>query len=229
MNCAILSPWRLMGSDVTEEQAIWRDDAIMRSQSTPLVERRVRIALGTGDRHGLNTWLARLPMEAKEKDEWRYWQADLLLERGRDEEAQAILRSLMQQRGFYPMVAAQRLGEEYTFRIDKASGTIDPALASGPEMARVRELMYWNMDNTARTEWANLVTSRTKSQQAQLARYAFDQHWWDLSVQATIAGKLWDQLEERFPLAYNDLFARYVSGKDIPQSYAMAIARQESA
>ncbi len=48
------------------------------------------------------------------------------------------------------MVAAQRLGEEYTFRIDKASGTIDPALASGPEMARVRELMYWNMDNTAR-------------------------------------------------------------------------------
>ncbi|MDR8320018.1 murein transglycosylase, partial [Acinetobacter baumannii] len=56
-----------------------------------------------------------------------------------------------------------------------------------------------------------------------------DQHWWDLSVQATIAGKLWDQLEERFPLAYNDLFARYVSGKDIPQSYAMAIARQESA
>jgi hypothetical protein len=62
---------------------------------------------------------------------------------------------------------------------------------------------------------------------AQLARYAFDNHWWDLSVQATIAGKLWDHLEERFPLAYKDLFDRYTSGKDIPQSYAMAIARQE--
>jgi soluble lytic murein transglycosylase len=48
-------------------------------------------------------------------------------------------------------------------------------------------------------------------------------------VQATIAGKLWDHLEERFPLAYKDLFERYTSGKDIPQSYAMAIARQESA
>ena len=221
--------WRLMGSDVTEEQAIWRDDAIMRSQSTSLVERRVRMALGLGDRRGLNTWLARLPMEAKEKDEWRYWQADLLLERGRDDEAKDILRSLMQQRGFYPMVAAQRLGEEYRFRIDKAPANLDPALTSGPEMARVRELMYWNMDNTARSEWANLVTSKTKDQQAQLARYAFNQNWWDLSVQATIAGKLWDQLEERFPLAYNDLFTRYISGKDIPQSYAMAIARQESA
>jgi soluble lytic murein transglycosylase len=26
----------------------------------------------------------------------------------------------MQQRGFYPMIAAQRLGEDFTFRIDKA-------------------------------------------------------------------------------------------------------------
>ncbi|MCK7452877.1 murein transglycosylase [Enterobacter chengduensis] len=221
--------WRLMGTDVTDEQARWRDDAIMRSNSTSLVERRVRMALGTGDRRGLNTWLARLPMEAKEKDEWRYWQADLLMERGRDDEAKEILHSLMQQRGFYPMAAAQRLGEEYTFRIDKALANANPALTQGPEMARVRELMYWNMDNTARSEWANLVTSRTTDEKAQLARYAFDNHWWDLSVQATIAGKLWDHLEERFPLAYKDLFERYTSGKDIPQSYAMAIARQESA
>ncbi|MHA1054000.1 murein transglycosylase [Enterobacter mori] len=221
--------WRLMGTDVTDEQARWRDDAIMRSNSTSLVERRVRMALGTGDRRGLNTWLARLPMDAKEKDEWRYWQADLLLERGRDDEAKAILHALMQQRGFYPMAAAQRLGEEYTLKIDKAPANANPALTQGPEMARVRELMYWNMDNTARSEWANLVTSRTTDEKAQLARYAFDNRWWDLSVQATIAGKLWDHLEERFPLAYKDLFDRYTSGKDIPKSYAMAIARQESA
>ncbi|WP_316383244.1 murein transglycosylase [Enterobacter mori] len=221
--------WRLMGTDVTDEQARWRDDAIMRSNSTSLVERRVRMALGTGDRRGLNTWLARLPMDAKEKDEWRYWQADLLLERGRDDEAKAILHALMQQRGFYPMAAAQRLGEEYTLKIDKAPANANPALTQGPEMARVRELMYWNMDNTARSEWANLVTSRTTDEKAQLARYAFDNRWWDLSVQATIAGKLWDHLEERFPLAYKDLFDRYTSGKDLPKSYAMAIARQESA
>lgn len=220
--------WRLMGNDITSEQARWRDDVIMRSQSTSLIERRIRIALGAGDRNGLNTWLARLPMEAKEKDEWRYWQADLLLERGRDDEAKTILHSLMQQRGFYPMAAAQRLNEDYPLRVDKAPA-VNAALFQGPEMARVRELMYWNMDNTARSEWANLITSRPKQEQAALARYAFDQRWWDLSVQATIAGKLWDQLEERFPLAYKDLFARYVSDKAVTASYAMAIARQESA
>jgi soluble lytic murein transglycosylase len=221
--------WRLMGTDVTDEQMRWRDDAIMRSQSTSLIERRVRMALGNGDRAGLNTWLARLPMEAKEKDEWRYWQADLLMEQGRADEARQIWRTLMQQRGFYPMVAAQRLDEPYTLRIEKAPGAIPSTLTSGAEMARVRELMYWNQDNTARSEWANLVSSRSQTEQAQLARYAFDQNWWDLSVQATIAGKLWDNLQERFPLAYKDLFVRYTADKDIPQSYAMAIARQESA
>ncbi|SFT97826.1 peptidoglycan lytic transglycosylase [Kosakonia arachidis] len=221
--------WRLMGNDVTSEQARWRDDAVMRSQSTSLLERRVRMAIGAGDRRGLNTWLSRLPMEAKEKDEWRYWQADLLLERDRDEEAKSILHALMQQRGFYPMAAAQRLGEDYQLQIDKVQGNPDPALVQGAEMARVRELMYWGLDNTARSEWANLVTSRPPQQQAQLARYAFNQHWWDLSVQATIAGKLWDHLEERFPLAYSDLYARYTNGKAISQSYAMAISRQESA
>ncbi|KFC07777.1 soluble lytic murein transglycosylase [Trabulsiella guamensis ATCC 49490] len=221
--------WRLMGNDVTSEQARWRDDAIMRTQSTSLLERRVRMAIGTGDRRGLNTWLSRLPMDAKEKDEWRYWQADLLMERGRDAEAKEILRSLMQQRGFYPMVAAQRLGEDYPLRVEKAEGTIAPLLVNGQEMARVRELMYWGLDNTARSEWANLVSSRTRNEQAQLARYAFDRDWWDLSVQATIAGKLWDNLQERFPLAYRDLYVRYTSDKDISQSYAMAISRQESA
>ncbi len=221
--------WRLMGNDVTSEQASWRDDVIMRSDSTSLIERRVRMALGIGDRVGLNTWLARLPMDAKQKDEWRYWQADLLLEKGREDDAKDILRQLMQQRGFYPMAAAQRLGEDYPIRVDKAPALSDNSLTQGPAMARVRELMYWNMDNTARSEWTSLVSSRSTQEQAALARYAFDQQWWDLSVQATIAGKLWDQLEERFPLAYKSTFDRYVSGKDISQSYAMAIARQESA
>lgn len=221
--------WQLMGAEVTDEQARWRDDAIMRSGSTALVERRVRMALGAGDRRGLNTWLARLPMEAKEKDEWRYWQADLLIDSGREDEGKAILHQLMQARGFYPMVAAQRLGEAYPIRVDNAEGSAPPDLVNSPQMARVQELMYWNQDNTARGEWTSLVSGRSRAEQGQLAKYAYDRDWWDLSVQATIAGKLWDNLQERFPLAYKNLFARYTGEADISQSYAMAIARQESA
>ena len=51
--------WRLMGSDATFEQAQWRDQVILRSRSPSLLERRVRMALGNGDRQGVATgWRA---------------------------------------------------------------------------------------------------------------------------------------------------------------------------
>ncbi|MEQ4585275.1 MAG: murein transglycosylase, partial [Pantoea agglomerans] len=220
--------WRMMGSDLTSEQARWRDAVVMNSESTALVERRVRLALSQHDRRGLNTWIARLPLEAKEKDEWQYWQADLLFEKDRKEEAEEILRKLMQARGFYPMVAAQRLGVDYPLQVDEAPKP-DSATVQGPELARVRELMYWGLDNLARSEWSNLIGSRTHTQQQMLARYANEQDWWDLSVQATITAKMWDSLKERFPLAWQSVYERNTAVKQIPPSYAMAISRQESA
>lgn len=220
--------WRLMGNDATSEQAQWRDQVILRSQSPALLERRVRMALGAGDRQGLKTWLARLPEESRNKDEWRYWRASQMIDEGQRSEGEAMLRSLMNERGFYPMVAAQKLNIRYPVRVAVAAKP-QAELVNGPEIARVRELMYWNMDNQARSEWSSLVANRSRPEQEALARYAFEQKWADLSVQATIVGKLWDHLEERFPMAWSQEFRRATEDKGITPSYAMAIARQESA
>lgn len=220
--------WRLMGKEISGEQAEWRDAVIQRSQSTALLERRVRMALGEGDQRGLAVWLARLPAETLQKDEWRYWRARLAIENGQRAEGEAQLRELMKARGFYPMIAAQQLKTQYPLTI-KVAAKPDRAVEQLAEVARIRELMYWHMDNLARSEWSGLVASRERLQQQALARFSFEQGWYDLSVQATIIAKMWDNLEERFPLAWNEEFRRATQGKDISQSYAMAIARQESA
>ncbi|AUG99363.1 murein transglycosylase [Prodigiosinella confusarubida] len=220
--------WNLMGSDVTPEQASWRDAVIQRSTSISLLERRVRLALGEGDKKGLALWLSYLPNSVLQKDEWRYWQAVLLLDQGHRSEGEAQLRELMKKRGFYPMVAAQKLNVNYPLTVMVAAKP-DPSISQQPEIARIRELMFWQMDNLARAEWTSLVASSDRLQQEELARFAFEQHWPDLSVQATIVAKLWNYLEERFPLAWNDEFRQATQGKGITQSYAMAIARQESA
>ncbi len=220
--------WRLMGTDATAEQAAWRDNVILRGHSTSLLERRIRMSLGQGDKQGVIAWLDRLPEDASQKEEWRYWRAALLIDRGRKSEGEAILRNLMQDRGFYPMVAAQKLNVNYVINVARAVEPT-PDLIKRPEIARVRELMYWNMDNLARSEWSALIASLGRPQQEGLARYAFEQQWPDMSVQATISGKLWDHLEERFPLAWHNEFRRATEDKGISQSYAMAIARQESA
>lgn len=220
--------WRLMGSDATPEQAAWRDSVILRSHSTSLVERRIRMSLASGDRKGLGQWMARLPADAMQEDEWRYWQASLLIDQGQRAEGENILRSLMQGRGFYPMAAAQKLNVAYPLTISVVAKP-DSSLDQLPEIARIRELMYWQMNNLARSEWSYLILSRSKPQQEMLARYAYENNWPELSVQATITGKLWDALQERFPLAWSNEFRQATENKGITQSYAMAIARQESA
>lgn len=219
--------WRLMGNGTSASLANWRDGVIARSHDVSLIERRVRLALGRGNDKDLAKWLILLPEKAQEKEEWRYWQADLLLKQGKRKEGERILHQLMEKRGFYPMVAAQRLNKRYPIKVNKAARP-DPSLDSHPVVKRVKELIYWNLENQARSEWINLVASSPKTEQESLARYAFEKRWADLSVQATITAKLWDHLEERFPPAYGKYFTQALKGKGISRTYAMAIARQES-
>ncbi|BET95688.1 murein transglycosylase [Xenorhabdus taiwanensis] len=219
--------WQLMG-DITPEQAKWRDDTIRDSHSIKLIERRARLALRDGDHSGLERWISLLPQKTLQQDEWQYWSAIILLNQRKNAESKAILRKLTEHRGFYPMVAAQKLHISYPLTINKSERP-DRSIANMPAIKRIRELLYWNMDNQARSEWLLLVSSQDRVKQEQLARYAFEQHWPAFSVQAAIVGKMWDHLEERFPMAWQKEFANFTSDKNISQSYAMAIARQESA
>lgn len=218
----------LMDNSVTSNQALWRDAALEKGGSSDLIERRIRLALGNGDKQGMARWIAKLPQSVATKDEWRYWYADGLLENGQCSKGKVILQELTKARGFYPMVAAQRLGIPYPVLMDKATKPTQ-ALIQRPEVDRVRELMFWGQDNLARNEWRNLILSLNKPEQEGLARYAYEQDWADLSVQATIVAKLWDHIEERFPLAYPNLFKASTNDKNISISFAIAIARQESA
>ncbi|PHM47591.1 putative transglycosylase signal peptide protein [Xenorhabdus miraniensis] len=219
--------WQLMG-DVTPEQAKWRDEVIQNSQSAKLLERRARLALRDDNYAELEKWLLLLPKTSLQQDEWQYWSAMTLLSQGMNKEGNTILRKLTEHRGFYPMVAAQKLHISYPLMINKSERP-DASIANMPAIKRIHELLYWNMDDLARSEWVRLVSSQNRLKQEQLARYAFERHWPGLSVQATITGKMWDHLEERFPLAWQNEFANFTSDKNISQSYAMAIARQESA
>lgn len=219
--------WSLIGNNVSYDDSRWRDDVIKRSKDGELVERRVRMALATGNSSEIRTWLDILPPDVRDKDEWRYWRASLLIDEGKKDEGEAILRQMVKLRGFYPMAAAQKLGIDYDIQPDVAEAP--SGFDNAPTIARIRELMYWGQDNMARREWIDLVKSRSRPQQATLARYAFEQNWAVLSIQATITGKLWNHLKERFPMAWATEFKSATSGKDIQPSYAMAIARQESA
>jgi soluble lytic murein transglycosylase len=62
-----------------------------------------------------------------------------------------------------------------------------------------------------------------------LARLAQAEGWHRLAIDAANAGRAWDALDLRFPLAYVDAFERRAARRELSASELMAIARRESA
>lgn len=140
---------------MTLQQAKWRDTVIQHSSSISLRERRVRLALASNDMvslaQWLKQWLKRLPKESRNKEEWQYWQDITLIAQGKPKQGKKILFNLVKRRGFYPMVAAQKLNIPYPINIAvaaKPENDIDLL----PEVQRIGELLFWKKENLARTE-----------------------------------------------------------------------------
>ena len=74
------------------------------------IERRLRTAIW--QQTDLLAWLNALSDEAKQKQEWRYWMAKIAAQAS-DKDAKQRLEALSRERGFYPMLAAVKLGHSY--------------------------------------------------------------------------------------------------------------------
>ncbi len=220
--------WQWMDDHASLSQQQWRDSVILASHSTALLERRIRMAISQGDLKQVTRWIRQLPPSDQDKEEWQYWLAMSWYNTADKTQAETTLAQLVKRRGFYPMVAAQKLGVPYTLRIEPVP-PVNTELLKSLVLARIKELMYWHQDDLARNEWLAWFNHLTQSQQQGMTGYAIQQQWWDLAIQGTIKAKMWDHLQQRFPPAWQDLFQHYAEGKQVPISYAMATARQESA
>lgn len=225
----------------TESAALqqWRDKQLLIIADDNLLERRIRMAIR--EKNDISSWLNALSQEAKNKDEWRYWQAKAWQKQGKKAQAEQLLTAMLTApRGFYPMLAAAELGKPYRPEMRELKNiilkrrktqkqTIDTAQQYAPVLQRIAELRYFNDQSNINTEWKTLLDSVSFEQKLQLAQYAETQHWYDLQVEATIQAKAWQYIRLRLPNAYQDWFDLNLKDKKIERTFAMAIARQESA
>ncbi|WP_439241856.1 transglycosylase SLT domain-containing protein [Lonepinella sp. BR2474] len=231
----------------------WRDTQLTQWKDDKLTERRIRLAIR--EKADLAPWLNLLSVSSQQKEEWQYW----IAQQADPEKKQHILTALSTQRSFYAMLAAQELGIPYqpemlhfTLNVEeptpvttkktngKAKQGKDAATQQVAEnqtvekrfakvLARITELRYFHDDRNMNSEWANLLKPLSQNDQLALADYAAKQGWYDLSVEATIQAKAWGYLSLRLPNAYRQWFDLHLNGKQIKRTFAMAIARQESA
>ncbi|PJG85016.1 transglycosylase SLT domain-containing protein [Conservatibacter flavescens] len=223
--------WQIFDTNIAELQQ-WRDAQIPILKEDRQTERRLRTAIR--QKSDLSLWLDLLSDEGKQKDEWQYWRAKNLQFHQQREEGKKILAQLSQQRGFYPMLAAADLGMTYQPKmldITNPSG-IDITQTAQAGLARISELRYLGSASHSvniNREWNTLLQHASFEQKLQLSQYAKEQEWFDLGVEATIQAKAWGYIGLRLPNAYIDWFDLHLKNKKINRTFAMAIARQESA
>lgn len=202
---------------------LWRDEQLKELKNDNLTERRLRLAIN--QKEALGNWLELLSDEAKNKVEWRYWQA-----KQEPKHQHRLLSELAKERGFYPMLAAQMLGQPYQVAMLQAKPLTDEQRSAWKiQLERITELRALNRLNQAKVLWIEWLQAVNFEEKLALSEWAMQQEWYDLAVEGTIQAKAWDYIPLRLPNAYSNWFDMNLVDKPIQKSFAMAIARQESA
>lgn len=201
----------------------WRDEQIQQLETDNLTERRLRMAIW--QKTELSPWLNSLTTEGKAKQEWRYWEAKQDISKNIEK-----LTALSKERGFYPMLAAAQLKQAYKVDFPVApSFTLAEQLPFEQVFAMIRELRELGRNGLAKQRWRILLDHADFTTQLKFSEYAENQQWFELAVDASIVAKAWDYLSLRLPNAYPEYFNAALQDLNISKTFAMAIARQESA
>ena len=128
------------------------------------------------------------------------------------------------------MLAAAQLKQAYKVDFPVAlSFTVAEQLPFEQVFAIIRELRELGRNGLAKQRWRILLDNADLTTQLKLAEYAENQQWFELAVDASIVAKAWDYLSLRLPNAYPEYFNAALQNLNISKTFAMAIARQESA
>lgn len=206
----------------------WRDQMLTNLNNDKLTERRIRLAISR--KQDFMPWIKNLSPASQNKQEWQYWQAFALEQQGDTANANQIWQNLSTQDGFYAMLSAQKLDKKFTPTNLTYSGA--PAEINSKDehlLDLITELYAVDEHSFANTLWVNLLENKSHDQKLAYAKYANEQQWYDLQVSATILASAKRYLSLRFPNAYSGIFEYNLKDKDITKTFAMAIARQESA
>ncbi len=204
--------------------------------SEDLTEGLIRDALRRQDWNKAYAWLEKLPAEAQQTERWRYWRARLMEElQLQPEQGQPSARDLYAAvaatRSFYGFLSADILGYEYRL-IDKPAEVTPEVMAEVerlPGIARARELLLLGDLTNANREWYHSTRDMGTEEVIAAGKLAERWGWHRNGIQAMISAKSWDDLQLRFPLAYQEQVTNAAKSTSITPHLLFAIARQESA
>jgi len=206
----------------------WLDKELGPLGNVSLIEQRIRYAIKRNDWKNIDFWLTQLPTEAQNSSEWKYWQAKVLENAGKNDAAKKLYQEVAKNRNFHGFIASQKLGIEVSLNEEIIKDEQSTISALDDELAVIRELLFHESYKDAKYQWYRLLNSQSVEKQLQLGLYAYNHDWPYLAVLASISSKSWNALAIRFPNAKKELFVGAAEKYDLEETYVYAITRRES-
>lgn len=205
------------------------------SSSEKLQETLLRQAMENGHWQRVQAGIRELPDALRSTDRWRYWDLRAAEQLGQNHppftSQSPEWQQLALRRSFYGFLAADRLGLSYAMEdepsmVERADQQL---VASHPALARARELFALDQVHEARQEWIYASRGLTPAQLQAAGNLAAQWGWHRSGIQAMIDAQAWNDLQVRFPRAYEEIVEQQAHSQDVDPNLLFAIARQESA
>jgi soluble lytic murein transglycosylase len=203
-----------------------------------VVQWRARLALIQGDWGALRAVVTSLAPTEAQQDQWLYWKARALAEIGAAQGESVydgvvfdLYDSLVGRRSYYGFLAADRLSRNYEFQHASVQFTETELEQIGqlPGLQRAYELLLLDRTLDARKEWL-LATAHFNDRQLQVAGVLAHQWGWhDRAILTLAQSSKNDDMDVRFPMAYQDQVAAVSNRYQLDPAWIYGIIRQESA
>tara|TARA_A100001015_G_C15013390_1_gene724305 strand:+ start:33 stop:1217 length:1185 start_codon:yes stop_codon:yes gene_type:complete len=198
-----------------------------------LIEWRIRYALGEQNWPDVEKWISHLPFRLQEKSVWRYWQIQSLENNNNidTKDALKLKIQLARERDFYGFITSDTLRQEYNLNHNPAptDKTILDQVRSIDALKRARELHFHGSKVEANREWNSGTGDFDREQWIAVAQLAHQWEWHSRAITALASAKYWDDLDIRFPLAFEPSIHSVAKNSNVQPHLLFAIARQESA
>lgn len=192
---------------------------------------RVRMSIYNENWSEALKWINALPKSEQTTDKWQYWRARALYHLNNKNAADQIFKEVAQSRNYYGFMASMKLDIEPNLNNDqlKIQSEILNKLKRLPAYLRAIELLNCNRPRIARIEWYQLTKDMPEIQLLHLAKLAFDNKWYDLSILTMTKAQNQNDLALRFPLAFEKDIKHFSQKHQLDPAWVFALARQESA
>lgn len=171
-----------------------------------------------------------LPKEIAKDTSWQYWLARSYEQQGHADKAKPIFEALALQRHFYGFMAASKMGLPPSLAHSPVvvSEQELAGLQQHPAVKRAQEWLALGRLTEARREWNYLQSSSDEQQKLVSAKLAHQLQWYERAIFSLADVGYWDDVELRFPLAFQTEINQSAAKAEIDSGWAMAIARRES-